>query len=160
MKNNMHQRGFTFIELMVTLAIIAILALVVIPMAEVRVQRDKERALAMALAELRGAIDQYKRASDAGQIAKDRSGSGYPRRLEDLVSGATDATSLVPRKLYFLRRIPRDPFCEDEQLDASACWFKRSYSSPPDAPAEGEDVFDVSTRSERVALNGVRLKEW
>lgn len=156
----MRQRGFTYIELMVTLAIMGILAMVVIPLAEVRVQRDKERALAGALAEIRSAIDQYKRAVDAGQIAVGVPGSGYPQHLADLVAGVPDATSPSPKLLYFLRRIPRDPFCTDDSLPADETWAKRSYASPPDAPREGDDVYDVASRSEKIALNGVPLKDW
>lgn len=153
-------RGFTFIELLITVAIVALLASVALPLAEVSVQRGKEQELRRALREIRGAIDAYKDAVDQGRVAKKAHASGYPPSLEVLVSGVEDAKDPQKKRIYFLRRVPRDPMGDDAGLSAAETWGKRSYASPPDAPAEGDDVFDVYSRSEKVGLNGIPYREW
>jgi general secretion pathway protein G len=152
--------GFTFIELMITLAIMATLAAVAVPMAEVAVQREKERSLRGALIEIREGIDAYKRAADGGRIKLGIGDSGYPKKLEELVAGVPDQRSPRKQNIYFLRRLPRDPFAVRDDVGAGETWAKRSYASPPDNPSEGEDVFDVSSRSDKAGLNGVPLKLW
>ena len=149
--------GFTFIELMITLAILATLAMVAAPMAQVAAQREKEHELRTALIELREAIDAYKRAADNGRIKLGLGESGYPKKLEDLVNGVPDQRSPRKQNMYFLRRLPRDPFAPSEQ---PYNWGLRAYASPPDNPTEGEDVFDVFSRSDKTGLNGVPLKQW
>ncbi len=152
--------GFTFIELMITLAIMATLALVATPMAQVALQRDKERELRGGLIAIREAIDAYKRAADNGHIKLAIGDSGYPKKLEDLVDGVPDQRSARKQAMYFLRRLPRDPFAPTESDSAAASWAKRAYASAPDNPTEGEDVFDVASRSPRIGLNGIALKQW
>lgn len=154
------QRGFTLIELVVTVAIVGVLASVAVPLAEINIQRVKEAQLRSALRQIRDALDAYKLAHDEGRIEKRADGSGYPRRLEELADGVADAKTPEAVKIYFLRRLPRDPFSPSPELSAAETWGKRSYSSPPDAPVEGDDVFDVYSRSERVGLNGQPYKEW
>lgn len=161
------QRGFTFIELMITLSILATLAMVAAPMAQVALQREKEHQLRAALIEIREAIDAYKRAADNGRIKLAMGDSGYPKKLEDLVTGVPDQRSPRKQNMYFLRRIPRDPFAPADGNTsgfagsaAGGGWAVRSYASPPDNPAEGEDVFDVSSRSAVMGLNGIPLKQW
>jgi general secretion pathway protein G len=153
-------RGFTFIELIVTLAIMGVLATVAVPMAQVAIQRDKERELRLALQEIREAIDAYKRASDNGSVKLNLGDSGFPKKLEELAEGVPDQRHPQKRALYFLRRVPRDPFAPPSIANAADTWAKRAYASPPDNPTEGEDVFDVASRSELMGLNGVPLNAW
>lgn len=152
--------GFTLIELVIAVAIVAILASVAMPLSELVVQRSKEQDLRRALREIREGIDAYKQAYDEGRIAKRVGESGYPKRLEDLVAGVEDQKNPRKDRIYFLRRLPRDPFTADASLAAAATWAKRSYASPPDDPKEGEDVFDVYSLAPGVGLNGQPYREW
>src|SRR5437899_10538329 len=136
-------QGFTLIELVITVAIVALLASVALPVSELAVQRTKEQELRRTLRRTREAIDVYKQASDEGRIRKSIGDSGYPKKLEDLAEGVDDQKSAKKEKVYFLRRVPRDPLNADPTLSAAATWGKRSYASPPDDPRDGDDVFDV-----------------
>ncbi len=153
--------GFTLIELMVTVAIIGILVSIAVPFAELAVKRAKEQELRSALRQIRTALDEYKKAADEGRIQKKADESGYPPSLNVLVEGVKDARSAQEdRKIYFLRRIPRDPFNDDFDLPAEETWGKRSYKSPPDQPEEGEDVYDVYSLSDDVGINGIPYRQW
>lgn len=158
--NTRRQRGFTLIELVVTVAIVGVLASVAVPLAQLNMQRAKEAELRSALRQIRGALDAYKLAHDEGRILQRADGNGYPQRLQELEEGVANAKSPEAVKIYFLRRLPRDPFNPDRHLSAADTWGLRSYSSPPDAPLEGDDVFDVYSRSGRSGLNGQPYKEW
>lgn len=153
-------RGFTIIELVVTLAIIGVLASVALPLAEISVQRAREHELRRGLREIRQAIDAYKRAADEGRIARAADASGYPPSLDALVDGVPDARDPAKRPIYFLRRLPRDPFHEGTTDKPSDTWGLRSYASPPHNPQAGKDVFDVHSTSQASGINGLPYKEW
>jgi general secretion pathway protein G len=153
-------QGFTLIELVITLAIVALLASVALPVSELAVQRTKEQELRRTLRQIREAIDIYKQASDEGRIKKSVGDSGYPKKLEDLVEGVDDQKNPKKERIYLLRRIPRDPFNTDPTLSAAATWGKRSYASPPDDPKEGDDVFDVFSLAQGKGINGQPYRDW
>ena len=152
-------KGFTLIELVITVAIVAVLASVAMPLNELVVQRAKEQDLRRALRELRDGIDAHKQAFDEGRIVKRVGESGYPKKLEDLAAGVEDQKSPKKERIYFLRRIPRDPLAP-EALAAAETWGKRSYASPPEEPRDGDDVFDVFSLSTASGINGRPYKEW
>ena len=154
------QSGFTLVELMVTATIVAVLATVALPLAELTVKRNRESELRAALRELRGAIDAYKQAVDDGRVLKAADASGYPPSLEMLVDGVEDARSAKKTKIYFLRRLPRDPLHPDPQAAPAQTWAKRSYDSPPDEPREGRDVYDVHSMSGADGINGIPYRTW
>jgi general secretion pathway protein G len=146
-------KGFTLIELLIVVAIVALLASIAAPLAELGYQRGKEQELRYALREIREAIDAYKRASDEGKIERKADASGYPPSLATLVEGVEEKTNPEKTKIYFLRRIPKDPLGGEE-------WGLRSYASPADDPRDGKDVYDVYSRSEAVGLNKLPYREW
>jgi general secretion pathway protein G len=151
--------GFTLIEMVVVVMIVGILASAAMPLAALNKRRGQEAELRQALRTLRMAIDEHKRAWDTGRIEKKADASGYPTSLEALVQGVPDASSPTGQRIYFLRRLPRDPFA-DPQLPAAQTWATRSYASPPDAPAAGADVFDVASRTPGVGLDGQPYRQW
>eukprot|EP01137_Pigoraptor_chileana_P015453 Opistho-2@71395 len=146
--------GFSLIELLITLAILAVLASVTIPMMEMTVKRTQEQELKTALRNIREAIDAYKQASNEGRITKSMEESGYPKNLEMLVEGVTDAKDIKKGKIYFMRRIPADP------MNDSGEWGLRSYKSTAGEPKPGNDIFDIYSLSTDIGMNGLPYNEW
>lgn len=152
-------KGFTLIELVISLAILALIATMALPMGEVIVQRNKEQDLKHALREIRTSIDAYKQAYDDGHMVKKVDETGYPPTLAVLQNGVVDAKSPEGKKLYFIRKIPRDPFAAND-IPAIETWQLRSYDSSADNPHSGDDVFDVSSQAQGNGLNGIPYKDW
>lgn len=160
MRRRSLQSGFTLIELVVTVALVGLVALVSVPLFEVTSTRLRESELRAALREIRTAIDAYKSAADAGVVPKGVTDSGYPQSLDVLVQGIESKKSTGGPRVVFLRRMPRDPFNPDPALPPPQQWATRGYGSPPDDPQPGPDVFDVTSRSSRKGMNGVAYREW
>jgi general secretion pathway protein G len=162
------RRGFTLIELMISLAVMAILAVMVNHIAEIMATREREQQLYSALRAVRAALDAHKRAFDQGRIAPPQVApgapvpvlSGYPRSLQVLVDGVEDALDPEHKKIRFLDRIPRDPLERNPTLSPAETWALRSYASSADNPQAGDDVFDIHSRSTRPGLNGAPYSSW
>jgi len=154
------EHGFTLIELTVTVAIVGLLAWVTVPLFEVTSTRVKEVELRSALRQIRGALDAYKAAADGGAISKKINESGYPPSLELLAEGVESARTVGSRRVVFLRQIPRDPFFPDQSTPPAKQWATRAYGSNFEESQAGDDVYDVASRSNRVALNGTPYREW
>jgi general secretion pathway protein G len=152
------QDGYSFIELLVVIGILFVLASAAMPLAQVASQRQRETELRRSLREMRTAIDKFKDAVDIGQIPTTEltpTSEGYPPDLETLVEGVTPANDASGRKLKFLRRIPIDP------LTNSTEWGLRAYQDKPDATSwGGQNVFDVYTTSRGTALDGTKYRDW
>ena len=152
------QSGYTFVEIAVVAAIIAILASAALPLAKVAMQRQRELELRRALREMRSAIDKYKDAADQNLISPndiDPDAEGYPPTLQTLVEGVTPANDTSGRRLRFLRRIPFDPMTRTTE------WGLRSSRDQPDARSwGGQNVFDVYTTHEGRGLDGTNYRDW
>jgi general secretion pathway protein G len=153
------RRGLTLLELVLTVAILSILAAAVLPMAEVAVKRTKELELRRTLRTVRTAIDDYKadhkRAAEEKKIITSINETGYPKELEDLLKG-NDWGGLYSYKKKYLRRIPKDPFDSYEQG-----WGMRSLADEPDSTVwGGEDVFDIYSQSDGFGLDGTPYNTW
>ena len=150
--------GFSFIELLVVTALLLILASAVVPLTTVSIQRHREMELRRSLREMRTAIDRYKDAMDLGVIRGDNVGvedAGYPPDLDTLVVGVEILNDDTGRKMKFLRRIPLDPLIRSHE------WGLRSYQDEPDSARWGGDnVYDVYSQSDGIALDGTRYREW
>jgi general secretion pathway protein G len=154
------ERGFTLVEMVMTVAIVGVLASAAMPLASLVSQRSKEQELRQSLLQIREAIDAHRRDFDAGRIAKGTTDSGYPKTLKDLTEGVVDQTSQKKKRLIYLRRMPRDPLHMDQSVPAEQTWGLRSYESPPDEPSSGNDVFDVYSLNKGVGLNGISYSKW
>ena len=156
-------KGFTLIELIVTVTIVAILASVAMPMLQMSVQRNKEIELRANLRQIREAIDAYKKAVDESRIKKSIEETGYPPNLEILVNGVLDEKDINKNKLKFLRKIPLDPMtiaADKNTDDLPNNWGLRSYASEASDPQQGADVFDVYSLSQQIGINGIAYAKW
>lgn len=145
------ERGLTLVELIVTVAILTILASAAIPLARFQVKREKERELRYDLWSMRDAIDKYKDAADRGAMQIKLESQGYPPDLETLVNGV----EVQGKKLKFLRKIPVDP------MTGQADWGMRSMQDDPDSDSwGGQSVFDVYSKSDGTALDGTKYSTW
>jgi general secretion pathway protein G len=151
-------KGYTFIEVAVVAAIIAILASAALPLAKVTMQRQRELELRRTLREIRTAIDKFKDAADQNQISPndiDNDAEGYPPSLKILVDGVTPANDTTGKKLRYLRRIPTDPMTRTTE------WGLRSSRDQPDSRSwGGQNVYDVYTKHEGRALDGTNYRDW
>ena len=152
--------GFTLIELVVTVMIVAILAAGAVPILQLTIQRNKETELKQALRQIREAIDLYKKSVDEGLIKKTVDQTGYPPNLEVLEQGVINQKNIKGKVIKFIRKIPRDPMNKESDLKPAETWGKRSYSSDVNAPAEGADVYDVYSRSTKKAIDGTTYNTW
>ena len=144
-------RGFTLIELIVATVILLVLTSLAVPLARVTIKREKERELRHALWEMRDAIDRYKDAADRGAFRTKVGSENYPPDLDNLVKGE----DVQGKKLKFLRKIPIDPMTNSTE------WGKRSMQDDPDSDSwDGENVFDVHTKSQGIAIDGTKYKDW
>ena len=152
-------KGFTLIELLVALVLLALLVSAAAPLMQMTAKRNKEQELKKALWQIRDAIDAFKQAVDDGLIKKSADEVAYPASLQQLVDGVENVQDPKKRKLYFLRRIPRDPFAPAD-LAAEETWGKRSYSSAFTDPSEGDDIYDVYSLSNEIGINQQPYRAW
>ena len=157
-KLGVDREGYTFVELIIVVTILLILASAVLPLAQVTSQRQREAELRRDLREIRTALDKFKDAVDTGQIPTTElrpENEGYPPDLDKLVEGVAAANDASGRKLKYLRRIPIDPMTNSNE------WGLRSYQDKPDSTSwGGQNVFDVYTKSGATALDGTKYRDW
>ena len=153
-----NQIGFTFIELIVSLVLLALLVSVVIPISDLTSRHSKEKELKQALSEIRSAIDKYKVASDLNEIpTRYKTVSGYPPNLSILTGISVGNGGKVHR---FLRKIPADPFAVEKNVPPEQTWGTREFLSEANTPKKGEDVYDIYSLSTKKGSNGVAYNEW
>lgn len=156
---NKQQNGFTFVEVLVSLVLLALLASVVIPVSDIASRQSKERELKRALLEIRDAIDAYKEASDKNEIPKQfQTASGYPPNLK-ILEGIPEERGKIKHQ-RFIRKIPADPFSTQKNILPEQTWGKRSFLSEDNDPKEGEDVYDIYSTSKKIGTNGIAYHEW
>lgn len=157
-----NQSGLTLLEMLITMAILAVLASAVLPMAEVTIKRSKEIELRRALRQIRTAIDEYKTDYDKAvrekKINATLGETGYPKELQKLVDGEEWGGLYKPKRRY-LRAIPRDPFAA-AYLSAEESWALRAYADDPGESWSGSDIYDVHSQSDGIALDGTPYKDW
>ena len=149
------EAGLTYLEVMITIAILLILASATIPVAKTAIKRQRELELKSALREMRNAIDNYKKYSDQGLIQKEGLESeGFPPDLDILVEGVT-LQGTIDKRIRFLRRVPKDPMTNSYE------WGLRSLQDDPNSTSWGrQNVFDVYTTSDVKGLDGTPYNQW
>lgn len=159
------QRGFTLLELIITLLILSILVGMAVPLLRHSIKRQREEELRLSLQKLRSAIDNFHRAAMNGALAlelesecADQKNDFWPKRIECLTKGMPVRGSINGDKLIFLRDIPRDPMMKCNGED---CWgFRSSFQKPEEDSWDGEHIYDVFTKSQETALNETKYKDW
>lgn len=154
------ERGLTLIELVIVVAIIGVLASAVAPLANISKKRAKEFELKRSLRIIRSGIDRYKKAYDDKNIENEIGRSGYPESFLELIEGVKDIKDPNGRMIYFLRRVPRDPMNVNEFISSEETWEIRAYENEPDDFSGGEDIFDIRSSSDDIALDGTAYKDW
>lgn len=154
------QRGFTLIEMMISLALLATLASAAIPIYQRQEQQRNEEELRVALRDIRSAIDRYGQLVEEGIIEKDADMTNWPASLDLLVDGVVNKKSPNKEKIYLLRRIPRDPFCDCDGRKHTETWRVRASTQAPGETTGGKDVWDVSSTSSQPGLNGIPYAQW
>ncbi|WP_007373504.1 type II secretion system protein [Kosakonia radicincitans] len=154
------QRGFTLIEMMISLALLATLASAAIPIYQRQEQQRNEEELRVALRDIRSAIDRYGQLVEEGIIEKDADMTNWPAWLDLLVDGVVNKKSPNKEKIYLLRRIPRDPFCDCDGRKNTETWRVRASTQAPGETTGGKDVWDVSSTSSQPGLNGIPYAQW
>ncbi len=156
------QRGFTLIELIITLAILSVLVGMAVPLLRHSVKRQREEELRLGLQKLRSAIDAFHRAANSGAIAlelesecADQKNNFWPKRLECLTKGMPVRGSINGDKLVFLRTVPYDPMTKSDEWG-----FRSSFQKPEEDSWDGEHIYDVYTKSQEKALNETNYKDW
>ena len=145
------EAGLTLVELIITVAIVAVLASAAVPIARFQVKREKERELRRDLWEMRDAIDHYKDAAEKGAFQTKADSLNYPPDLQTLVDGV----DVQDKKVRFLRRIPVDP------MTGNTDWGLRSNQDDPDSDSfGGQNVFNVYTKSQGTGLDGTKYSTW
>jgi general secretion pathway protein G len=144
----------TLLELIISCAILLVLASAAMPIAQYTLWHQKEKQLRYNLAQIRDAIDRYKDAADQQQIRSGPDTQNYPPDLETLVKGVPLGNT-GDKTIRFLRKIPIDP------ITGKADWGKRAVSDDYDSTSwGGKNVFDVYSSSQATAINGSRYADW
>lgn len=156
------QRGFTLLELIITLVILSILVGMAVPLLRHNIKRQREEELRLSLQKLRSAIDNFHRAANGGALAlelesecADQKNNFWPKRLECLTKGMPVRGSINGDKLIFLREVPRDPMTKSDDWG-----FRSSFQRPEEDSWDGEHIYDVFTKSQETALNETKYKDW
>lgn len=156
------QRGFTLIELIITLAILSVLVGMAVPLLRHSVKRQREEELRICLQKLRSAIDNFHRAANSGALAlelesecADQKNNFWPKRMECLTKGMPIRGSVNGEKMFFLRTVPRDPMTKSDDWG-----FRSSFQKPEEDAWDGEHIYDVFTKSQETALNETKYKDW
>lgn len=162
-KHPPRRSGLSLVELVMTLSILSILAVLILPSAQLISKRNREIELRRNLRVIRNAIDDYQKTYEKAvaekKILQVMGKYGYPESLDKLVEGS-DFGGLLKENKKFLRRVPCDPFKSDEQKSCKESWGVRAYADKECSDKLGDDVYDVCSMSDDTAIDGTKYKEW